>query len=77
MAGSSNLTSWVSTATASRGPRPICVGDLVGPADDELVGVGEALAGRERRPAVDDHRLVAQLRAIDDERDRHLDGARR
>ena len=39
------------------------VGDLVRPADDEPIDVGEALPCRERGPAVDDDRLVAQLAA--------------
>ena len=49
------------------------VGDLVGPADDQPVDVGEALRRRERRPAVDDDRLEAELAGEADERARDLD----
>ena len=50
------------------------VGNLVRPADDQLVDIREALRGRERRPAVDDHRLVAHGARQRDQRDGHLDG---
>ena len=72
IAGSSNLTSCVSTATASRGPRPIVVRQLVWPAEQQLVGVGEAFTGGEGRPAIDDHGLVAQGVRDGHERDGHL-----
>ena len=63
IAGSSNFTSWVRTATASSGPEPDLVGDLVRPADDEAIDPvrREPLRGRERGPAVDDDDLVAEL----------------
>ena len=51
------------------------VGDLVGPADDEPVDVREPRRGRERRPAVDDDGLVAQLLRQPDQRAGDLDRA--
>ena len=44
------------------------VGDLVGPADDELVDIREAFRGGERRAAVDDDGLEAELAGEADER---------
>ena len=58
-------------------PQADLLGDLVGPADDQPVDrVGrEAFRRRERRAAVDDDRLVAQLAGEPDERPRDLDRA--
>ena len=42
-------------------PEADLIGDLVGPADDNAVSIGEALRRRERRPAIDDHGLIAKL----------------
>ena len=44
------------------GPEADLVGDLVRPADDQPIDVGEALRRRERRPAIDDDGLEAELR---------------
>ena len=54
---------------------PDLVGDLVGPADDEPVDLGEALRRRERGPAVDDDGLEAELAREPDERPGDLDAA--
>jgi hypothetical protein len=58
-----------------RGAQPDVIGDLVGPADDQPVDVGEPGLGGERRAAVDHDGLVAELLREPDERAGHLDGA--
>ena len=47
---------------------PDLVGDLVRPADDQAIDIGEALLRRERRPAIDDDGLEAELAREADER---------
>ena len=51
------------------------VRNFIRPPDDQPVHVREARLRRERGPAVDDHRLVAQLLREVAQRDGHLDGA--
>ena len=51
------------------------LGDLVGPADDQAIDVGEALGRREGLAAVDDDGLEAELPGQADERARDLDAA--
>ena len=66
IAGTSNLGSWVSTHTASRGPRsaPTCSSEPVRPVDDHLVGHREAPPGGEHLPGVAHRDAVAEhLRA--------------
>ena len=75
MAGSSNLTSWLRTATASAGPRPIRSATSSGQPTLEPVGVREALAVEERLAPVDHDRLVAERARQRHERDGHLDRA--
>ena len=75
MAGSSNFGSWVRIATASGGPSPSCSAASSGHPTIDLVGVGEALVGHERRAPVDDRGPVAQLARHAGQRDRGLDGA--
>src|SRR5262249_1758785 len=43
------------------GPGPVAGGPRGGPAAGEPIDVGEAFAGRERGPAVDDDRLIPEL----------------
>ena len=54
-------------------PEADLVGELVRPPDQEAVDIREPRLGRERRPAVDDHGLVAQLLGQPDQRARDLD----
>ena len=75
IAGSSNFTSWVRTATASSGPRPISSATSSGQPTMSRSTSRERASGRERRAAVDDDRLVAQLAGEADERAGDLDGA--
>ena len=56
-------------------PEPDLLGDLVRPADDQPIDVGEALRRREGGPAVDDDGLEAELAREADERARDLDAA--
>ena len=77
MAGMSNLWSWVSTQTASRGPR---VGALpleqpVGPVDHDLVGLGEPAAGGEHLAGVAHRHPVAEHLGHLDQRLGEVDGA--
>ena len=54
-------------------PEADLVGELVRPPDQQAVDVREPRLGRERRPPVDDHGLVAQLLGQPDQRARDLD----
>ena len=58
-----------------RRPEVDPLGDLIEPAHDELVDVGESVALRERGPMIDDDRLVAELARHPHERHRDLLGA--
>ena len=55
-------------------PEADLVGDLVGPADDQPIDIGEPLGCGERRAAIDDDGLEAELAREPDERSRDLDG---
>ena len=77
MAGTSNLGSWVSTHTASRGPS---VGadpleQPVGPVDDDLVGQREAALGGEHLAGVAHRDPVAEHLGHPDQRGGEVDGA--
>ena len=74
MAGSSNFTSWVRTATASFGPRPISSATSSGQPTTSRSTSGNRSGRRERRPTVDDDRLEAQLAREAHEGARDLDG---
>ena len=77
MAGTSNLWSWVSTQTASRGPSeaPTALEQPVGPVDDDLVGIGEPAPGGEHLAGVAHRDAVAEHLGHPDQRGGEVDGA--